>query len=121
MLKSTISSEALRKRDEVIRIGERGVCAAQERNRQLGIEPMTDYLNVEPETGRVIAANHKKRVKVGPKHAIVMHNQWISTVDGEHHQVALDFFSDSSSLPDASPECQVIIDKLFSGANGTIT
>lgn len=117
MLKSTISSEALRKREDVIRIGERGVHAAQERNRQLGIEPLTDYFDIGPETGHVIAANHMKRVKQGSKHAIVMHNQWVSTVDGEHHQVALDFFSDASSLPDASPECQVIIDNLFSSVN----
>ena len=37
MLKTTISSEALRKGEEIERIGNRAVRAAQEENRRLGI------------------------------------------------------------------------------------
>src|SRR2546423_1171892 len=123
MKRFALSDEARRRGEELVRIGQRAVQAAQEANRRLGIpnvygingivqyelldgklspvDPMIDYRPVDEATGRKIAANHKRRVRFRSKFAIVLHNQREPTADGENHLIALDILSDPSTFCDA--------------------
>jgi hypothetical protein len=136
MKRGKLSAEAIRRREEILRIGQRGVERAQAENRRRGIpnvycvngvvmyelldgtlsqsDPMTEYHDIDEFEGIVICANHKRRVLIGDRYAVILHNQWASDVERKVHKVALDLLSDSSKLPNSNEERQTIINRIFS-------
>ncbi len=75
---------------------------------------MADSKSCSPEDGRVLILANLRRVTIGNRSAIINVHNWADSVKGIQHQVSLDFDS-TTQLPEASPEAQAVIARLFPG------
>jgi len=64
--------------------------------------------------GLIAAANKNRIIDTLIHPAIVLHNEWCDTSTGPHHQIGLDFRSDTSTADgQASLEASQVINRLF--------
>jgi hypothetical protein len=76
---------------------------------------MAEMRECSVEYGRVFAANNGRRVRIGGREAILLHNNWVDLATGEHHQVGLDFRSDPSvANGEVTAECARFVREVFS-------
>ena len=76
---------------------------------------VTDWKECTIEQGRTIAVNKDNYVRIGNRTAIIRYNYpAIDFVSGEHHGVALEFVTPSSTASEyATPECEQLVTQLF--------